>query len=226
VASLHNFNDFYYAIGLPIPINAISGDSIRQIESSSAGDVVAETLFAQAVYRHWVERTDQIRCRLFRECLASSEKRDLYDKLRTPIRKLGSPLAVKNCGPGQQESLTVGAGFSVNIANKKTSGQMDTIFSLVKKDDSGKMQPIITNQYSDHPASASRVGSEIAPFEILASGIECRKEDAYRCEHAMIGTCQLTSSSGGQFIFFDSGESGGTHNFDVEIQLVPNSDLP
>ena len=225
IAQLRGLNDFYFVVGLPIPIDTISPDSIQQIEAASPGDAVAKVLFAQTVYRHWVERSDQIRCRLFRECLTTAEKLDLYNSIIKPISKFGPPLAIKNCTAGQEESLTVAAGYSVRISTKHTD-TMDSIFTLRKRGSNGNIYPVISNQYSGDPASAGRVASDLSPFDVVVNGTECRSEEAGHCLHAMNGTCQLTGSLTGEFFFFDSGESGGKHNFEVHVELIPTSNLP
>jgi hypothetical protein len=74
VNQANNFDDFSFWIRLPLPINAISPGTVAFLENSgnSVQDRIA--VFAQSLYRQWVEEQDQLRCRLFFECLLLADK--------------------------------------------------------------------------------------------------------------------------------------------------------
>lgn len=73
-----NFDDLSLWIKLPVPLNAIAGETMSKLDNLSVPAAQRKDLYAQNVFRHWVERQNQVRCRLFTECLPVSEMKDLY----------------------------------------------------------------------------------------------------------------------------------------------------
>lgn len=77
---LKNFNDFRFWITLPLPLDGVSEKDLKIITdfSGASGTPLRQRTFAQALYRYWIERTDQVRCRLFFECLGKDEQDQEY----------------------------------------------------------------------------------------------------------------------------------------------------
>ena len=86
---LQNFNDFRFWIQLPLPLDGVSETDLEYI--TDVQNTPPHTLamrqekFEQSLYRYWVERTDQIRCRLFFECLTQQEQKDEYDYIKGQV---------------------------------------------------------------------------------------------------------------------------------------------
>jgi hypothetical protein len=70
---------------MPLPLDAMSGADINFIENTSNPLSDRQTTFAQDLFRHWVERPDQIRCRLFFECLSAQDRNDIYNEILTSL---------------------------------------------------------------------------------------------------------------------------------------------
>ena len=93
IAKTHNFDDFWLSGELPIPQNSIPRAAIDLIESSSTALADKKLTYGQYVFRHWVERSDQIRCRLFSECLTPAEKIAAYNGIiSTMASGTGTPV--------------------------------------------------------------------------------------------------------------------------------------
>jgi hypothetical protein len=86
---MDRFNDFRFWIRLPLPLDAISEKERQFI--TDVNNTPPHTLterqrkFKQDLYRYWVERTDQLRCRLFFECLNKKEQEDQYKDIESTI---------------------------------------------------------------------------------------------------------------------------------------------
>jgi hypothetical protein len=95
---MDRFNDFRFWIRLPLPLDAISEKERQFI--TDVNNTPPHTLterqrkFKQDLYRYWVERTDQLRCRLFFECLNKKEQEDQYKDIESTIPN--NPGAVRN----------------------------------------------------------------------------------------------------------------------------------
>ena len=87
ITATGNFDDFQFWIMLPIPIDAIAKSAAHFIEDPGNDRKKREDLFAQNIYRHWVDEPDQIRCRLFFECLTSDAKAHVYADIVSSISK-------------------------------------------------------------------------------------------------------------------------------------------
>ena len=85
VADTENLDDFKIWIKLPIPINTISDDALATLDDPSKPLQDRKLIYAQRLFGHWVEREDQIRCRLFFECLSSDAKKDLYNDIMSSL---------------------------------------------------------------------------------------------------------------------------------------------
>jgi hypothetical protein len=81
----NNFDDFSLWSQLPVPINALSVDSLQKLEDQSIPIMDRKTLYAQQLFRHWIERPDQVRCRLFFECLSAAEKAAYYQNIESSL---------------------------------------------------------------------------------------------------------------------------------------------
>src|SRR5262249_13615178 len=58
------------------------GDKITVLDDLNDDVNKRKDLFAQNVYRHWVERQNQVRCRLLNECLSVDEMTRLYNLIK------------------------------------------------------------------------------------------------------------------------------------------------
>ncbi|MHC2367442.1 hypothetical protein ACVIQT_002090 [Bradyrhizobium diazoefficiens] len=87
----NNFDDFALWVGLPIPLNVIASDTISKLDNLSTPSGARADLYAQNVFRHWVERQNQIRCRLFSECLQETEMMNLFTQIRTSLTGIAVP---------------------------------------------------------------------------------------------------------------------------------------
>jgi len=86
---MENFDDFRFWIELPLPLDGVS-EKDRQIiadvtNTTPNGLADRQKKFKQALYRYWIERTDQIRCRLFFECLTKAEQDAQYKNIEKTI---------------------------------------------------------------------------------------------------------------------------------------------
>ena len=86
-----SFNDLKLWVELPIPLNAITNDTLVKLDDLKGDLQDRKTLFAQNVFRHWVERADQIRCRLFGECLSGDDRKALYDGIFSKLTGVTAP---------------------------------------------------------------------------------------------------------------------------------------
>jgi hypothetical protein len=81
ISQTDNFEDLSLWAGLPIPLNSITDDSIAKLDNVQGDLNERKNLYAQNVFRHWIERQDQVRCRLLEECLSGDEMTALYKKI-------------------------------------------------------------------------------------------------------------------------------------------------
>jgi len=86
----NDFDDFSWWIQLPLPVNTISDDSLQKLEDQTIAVASRKQLYAQQLFRHWVERPDQVRCRLFFECLSASEKTSLLNQIANSLTGTGA----------------------------------------------------------------------------------------------------------------------------------------
>jgi hypothetical protein len=71
----NDFNDFRLWVQLPVPINTLSDQSVDLLDAQAPGTLQArKDTLTDAVFSDWVERIDQVRCRLFLECLSADRK--------------------------------------------------------------------------------------------------------------------------------------------------------
>jgi hypothetical protein len=87
LTKMHHFDDFRFWITLPIPLDGISEKDARLVTDLSGKTPIGDRqkIFEQNLFRYWVERTDQLRCRLFFECLTAQEKKDQYSAIVTTV---------------------------------------------------------------------------------------------------------------------------------------------
>jgi hypothetical protein len=90
-----NFDDLSMWIKLPIPLNVIASDTMSKLDNLSVPVTTRKDLYAQNVFRHWVERLNQVRCRLFTECLAVSEMASLYAEISNGLVGVTVPAPVR-----------------------------------------------------------------------------------------------------------------------------------
>lgn len=226
VKDLDYFDDFELVTGLPIPINEISPQSIKSIEAKAPNDSLAETEYAQAVFRHWVERPDQIRCRLYLECLTPSEKQTLYNGIVNSMGYSGElPLVLKQCNGSPSLSMTVAKEFAVAISDAHTD-TMPSLYSLTRTDAAGTSEIVIKDQLVDGPVLRAVIESHPGQFDIEAKAEECGNQNTC-VQKAMIGVCFQVDRLNAKFWFFDSGEVQAIHhNIEVNVNLIPTPLFP
>jgi hypothetical protein len=93
-----NFNDFRFWIALPIPLNSLSATRWEAISNLSNPLAQRRDKFAHAVFDHWVERIDQLRCRLFMECLTIQDRESLFKTVLSTVS--GFPVTVEQISMG------------------------------------------------------------------------------------------------------------------------------
>jgi hypothetical protein len=87
-ADTNNLEDLSLWAQLPVPVNSLTKDTMDKLDDVSGDLTARKNLYAQSVFRHWVERQDQVRCRLFRECLSSDEMDSLYNGILSSLTGL------------------------------------------------------------------------------------------------------------------------------------------
>lgn len=80
-----NFDDMRFMVALPPPLNTVMLTEAAVLQDSSKTLDERRNLFTQIVFRHWVERTNQIRCRLFFECLNQKQLEAKYKQIETTL---------------------------------------------------------------------------------------------------------------------------------------------
>ena len=85
IKSAEHFNDYRFWLKLPVPVNALSDQMLSNLQNKATSDADRKNDYAQALFRHWIERQEQIRCRLFFECLTLKSKSELYDLIVADI---------------------------------------------------------------------------------------------------------------------------------------------
>ncbi|MCK1409535.1 hypothetical protein [Bradyrhizobium sp. 76] len=92
IKETNSFDDYSLWSLLPIPQNSIPQSAINSLLDMSSAIDVRRNAYSQYVFRHWVERVEQVRCRLFSECLTPDERRVLYDAIvKTMIGNANPP---------------------------------------------------------------------------------------------------------------------------------------
>jgi hypothetical protein len=93
LAQMENFDDFRFWITLPLPLDGVSEKDRQIITDITGGTTLSarQKAFEQNLYRYWIERTDQIRCRLFFECLTKAEQSTQYQKIVSNVEQPHPP---------------------------------------------------------------------------------------------------------------------------------------
>lgn len=83
-----DFDDYKYWIRLPLPNNAIPDAAREILVDGSAFDAEPRAyLYSVLLYRHWVERVSDFRCRLFFECMKQSDRQAKFDLILASFDK-------------------------------------------------------------------------------------------------------------------------------------------
>ncbi|MGY3354803.1 hypothetical protein ACVWZK_001466 [Bradyrhizobium sp. GM0.4] len=81
----NNLEDLSFWAGLPVPLNSLTDDTIAKLDNLTGDLTSRQKLYAQNVFRHWIERQDQVRCRLLEECLSSDDMTAYYNNILTSL---------------------------------------------------------------------------------------------------------------------------------------------
>ena len=131
-----HFNDFRFWALFPVPINALSEKSIETLDEQATATLAQrKAMLTDAIFSNWVERIDQVRCRLFFECLTIGERAKLHEEIASSFN---------------------GASFTVSmIKDRVCFNNEGCLFSC---DDRGLMKQKIAG------VCAARYGGYRAPF--------------------------------------------------------------
>ncbi|TBA03107.1 hypothetical protein [Rhizobium ruizarguesonis] len=81
-----SFDDYRYAIQLPIPTNVISPDDLAFIRDGTKEIDERKYRLSMIIYKHWVERPNEQRCALFRECMNAPQRIKIYANIKTSLK--------------------------------------------------------------------------------------------------------------------------------------------
>jgi len=77
-----DFDDYKYWIRFPLPNNALPDVAKDILRNTSGFDTDQRTyLYSMWLYKHWVERISDYRCRLFFQCMKQSERGEKMDMI-------------------------------------------------------------------------------------------------------------------------------------------------
>jgi hypothetical protein len=223
-------DDLMYWIMLPIPMNAISDVSKAEIENSANPADRRKEIYAQYVFRHWVERISQIRCSLFFECLSAAERKSYYDSI---IAEPAPTVAVLKEVPapgfaGVDKAVLVPRGYLVTITQRHTDDR-SMAYDLFINDGSGWR---LYGKQIDASSGFTKIYGPTWSDVIIGTR-------GYQCDEWGLGPfCWPTESARAvqpakplniDIWYWDPGESTGAdskHNLEVKIQVTPNPVFP
>jgi len=82
LAKTANLDDLVLWAGLPVPLNTVPESTALFLEKTSNPINDRKKVYAQLIFRHWVERINQSRCRTLRECLSTVEMSNQYKQIQ------------------------------------------------------------------------------------------------------------------------------------------------
>lgn len=71
------FNDYKFLIRLPVPINGMSTEAKDILSDESVPKDTKVPLYKSVLYRHWVERLSEFRCRMFFDCMKKKDRENM-----------------------------------------------------------------------------------------------------------------------------------------------------
>jgi hypothetical protein len=104
-----DLDDYKYLVRFPLPINAIPKTAIDILSAKSQPLRARRVLYQALLYRHWVERLSQLRCRLFFECLTQTQRKQKWDMIVATFPRStysSSTFSVDSVPPNWPKELT------------------------------------------------------------------------------------------------------------------------
>ena len=172
LANVKHFDDFDYWMKLPIPVNALPASAIEQIEAGNVDIGSKKNLYAQYVFQHWIEHIDQIRCRLFFECLTPAQKQSYYNTIIGEMtRHLADHLTQFAAHPLRPKLLT----YVVAMLSKfRTSTQTaPSEYSLSTRESDGTIIDVMRDQMVGNKTDRAKVWPRSSPFDITVTAKHC-----------------------------------------------------
>jgi hypothetical protein len=77
-----DFDDYKYLVKLPVPVNAIPTNVKDSLTDQSLAKDTRVALYESVIYRHWVERLSDLRCRLFFDCMLQADRKAKFELVK------------------------------------------------------------------------------------------------------------------------------------------------
>jgi hypothetical protein len=225
--SIGPFDDYRFMLTLPVPRNVFAGNSISEIEDTARNVDDRRFILGQYVFRHWIERPNQIRCRIYFECLSKADL-DGYSKKIAAIPSPASNNALSlgaHCGTGATEQIVhVKAGYDVVIsdARRDTTPTAYTLWTQDVPNGARELQPPPMVPV-DAPTKRAPIKSRGTSFDIIVQAYEGLGLGGGVVSD--YGTC-LSIGDEAQFRFMDRGEAAPRYNTEISLKAVIPAEFP
>jgi hypothetical protein len=220
--SIGLFDDYQFMLTLPVRRNVFLGTSIAEIEDGASNIDDRKFVLGQYVFRHWIERPNQIRCRLYFECLGKAALERYSQKIaETFSSNDGGFVLGSQCGSGAFEQIVhVKAGYDV-FGSDAARDSRPTAYTLWTQDvASGTRVVQLSDIMVDAPTQRLTIKSRTSPFDIVVrtgEGIGYYQQD--------LGTC-VGHVEAAQFRFMDSGEAAPRYNTVISLKALMSPSFP
>jgi hypothetical protein len=218
---LMTFDDFRYLIKLPVPVNVIPTEVIKQIEDPSMPIDERKAMYAQYVFRHWVERLDQIRCRLFLECMARDDKEHYYEMILESLSNSQTGVfSILGATGSISRGVHVPGGYIIDIADAHTDSRV-TAYDLYSR--------VPGKDWVNIYGSRVVTGGHAYRFTVPPQGIDIgiAAYECPPCNVAIDGVVIVNNQFSVQLRYFDSGEvQASHHNIEINISAVLDPKFP
>jgi hypothetical protein len=118
INSAHHFDDYVFWIRLPLPVNSMPADVFYRLGRAGLDD---QRLYAHYLFRHWIQRFDELRCGMFFDCLTDAERAGYLKAILSSFSP-GPPAILVNSTDlpsNLQQGVRVAPGFSVKITESR-----------------------------------------------------------------------------------------------------------
>ena len=224
-----DFDDLKYWIQLPIPANAIPDAAKSFIETPANGLGARQDTYAQYLFRHWIERIVQIRCRMFYECATSAQRDGYFQQIKTSLTSItpgASPITLGNPGGGAPVNMAVSIapGYSATVTDEQTDTTPNA-YDLYVRNDGGSWQLLDKTVHSSRGNQKEFAGSPDG-MDIGTFGYLCYGVPATDCTRPALGPRFLsTGIFSAEIWYFDPGETQSQHH-DLAIKISVSPSAP
>jgi hypothetical protein len=209
-----DFDDIDFWVNYPVPMNSFADPTT--ITSPFVDIGTRKTEYARHIFRHWIDRITDQRCRLFEECQTETYRNNKYTAILNSMAPT-STLAISDASSLRPKpfaaAFEIRQDRSVSLTGRRTDTTLNTYDIFTRSLPNGPWTAVATGISSD----AAKTTSVLLPAD-SAVGIVAHLFSGLGPGGEMPCVAILDSKWTGRILCFDPGEDQRvSHDLDVQV---------